>query len=152
MDNHEITEDAIREKIELSPIEKYQKFNKFPWKLVIHIALLVFTTIQAVSMVELAATYQKPMLQVFKYVLMNSTDQDFSQTFYTLNDFQEHIQGLTDTLSDLESYMLNKVDKRDALYSLDVYYTNLYINSSLGMRRANQKLQEAKKLNFQNEK
>jgi len=43
--------------------------------------------------------------------------------------------------------MLNKVDKRDALYSLDVYYTNLYINSSLGNNRANQKSQNKKQSN-----
>jgi len=123
-ENLEINADAIREKIELSPIEKYMKFNRFPWKLVIHIALLVFTTIQAINMVELAASYQKPMLQVFKYILMNSTDQDFTQTFYTLSDFRDHLQGLTLTLSDLGSYMLNRVDSKDATYDIEVYYTD----------------------------
>ncbi len=32
------------EKITLSPIEKYVRFNKFPWKLLVHIGLLIFTT------------------------------------------------------------------------------------------------------------
>ena len=35
--------------------------------------------------------------------------------------------------------MLNKVDKRDANYSLDVYYTNLYINSTLDGRQRKEK-------------
>jgi len=123
-ENLEINPDAINEKIELSPIDKYLKFNRFPWKLVIHMALLVFTTIQTLNMVDLVATYQKPMLQAFKYVLMNSTDQDFSQTFFTLSDFQTHLQGLTTTLSDLGSYMLNRVDSSDATYNFEVYYTD----------------------------
>ena len=43
--------------------------------------------------------------------------------------------------------MLNKVDKRDALYSLDVYYTNLYINNTLGNARAQRKAQNKKNSN-----
>jgi hypothetical protein len=32
------------QKITLSPIEKYVLFNRFPWKMLIHVLLLVFTT------------------------------------------------------------------------------------------------------------
>lgn len=32
------------QKVTLSPIEKYVLYNRFPWKLVVHVLLLVFTT------------------------------------------------------------------------------------------------------------
>lgn len=34
------------QKVTLSPIEKYVMFNRFPWKMLIHVLLLVFTTYQ----------------------------------------------------------------------------------------------------------
>lgn len=34
----------IKDKILLGPIEKYRKYNRFPWKFLFHIIMLVMTT------------------------------------------------------------------------------------------------------------
>lgn len=41
-----IYKDEFKDKLLMSPIKKYSKYDKFPFKLVIHFALIVLTTIQ----------------------------------------------------------------------------------------------------------
>jgi len=40
----------IKDKINLGPIEKYIKYDKFPIKLTLHLLLLLFITIEAYSL------------------------------------------------------------------------------------------------------
>ena len=36
----------LKDKISLGPIEKYTLYNRFPYKLLLHISLLILTSIQ----------------------------------------------------------------------------------------------------------
>jgi len=121
-DNYEIHEDYVRGKVEDSPLEKFVKQNKFPWKMVIYIGLLIFTTMQALNSTKMVSDYQQPLLLAFKNSLLNLTEQHFHKTFYTLTDFSEHLVGITDTMKDLDDSFLSQVDISSATYVLDVYY------------------------------
>ena len=39
---------SLRDRIVLGPIDRYKKYNHFPWKLLIHILLVALTSIQVV--------------------------------------------------------------------------------------------------------
>jgi len=43
--NIQVTDMPLKDKLSLGPIRKYQIYNKFPWKLSLHLALIIFTTI-----------------------------------------------------------------------------------------------------------
>lgn len=72
------------EKITLSPIEKYTRFSifalefldfkfildRFPWKLLVHLLLLIFTTIQVLSVVGTRTANARAQHQVFKNILL----------------------------------------------------------------------------------
>mmetsp|Transcript_20923 Transcript_20923/g.18258 ORF Transcript_20923/g.18258 Transcript_20923/m.18258 type:complete len:160 (-) Transcript_20923:1053-1532(-) len=64
---------------------------------------------------------------------MNSTDQDFSTHMYTLSDFKDHINSLTENFGSIDDVMLNQVDNTQAEYNLEVYYSKpvLPTNSSV---------------------
>jgi hypothetical protein len=47
----------LLEKLRLDPIGKYEKHNRFPWKLVVHVVLAVLTTYEAIAMVNLRSGY-----------------------------------------------------------------------------------------------
>lgn len=79
------------EKITLSPIEKYVRFNKFPWKLLVHIGLLIFTTMQVYSVIGLRGDHNRSIQQSLKYILFNSDEQSDQVTFQTLTEFQAHL-------------------------------------------------------------
>ena len=42
---------SIRDKIMLGPIDKYKKYNHFPWKFLLHMVLLAVTSYQVLSVV-----------------------------------------------------------------------------------------------------
>jgi len=44
---------TIRDKIVLGPIERYKKYNYFPWKLMLHITLLFITSYQVLTIVNI---------------------------------------------------------------------------------------------------
>lgn len=50
-------------------------YDRFPWKLVVHILLLVFTTYQALSMVSQRTSHTRAEHMVLKHLLLGS-DED----------------------------------------------------------------------------
>lgn len=42
----------IRDKILLGPIDKYRKYNNFPWKFLLHILMIIATTFQVIYVVQ----------------------------------------------------------------------------------------------------
>lgn len=75
------------EKITLSPIEKYVRFNKFPWKLLVHIGLLIFTTFQVYSVIGLRGEHNRSIQQSLKYILLNTDQESNEVSFQTLTEF-----------------------------------------------------------------
>ena len=48
---------SLKDKIVLGPIDRYKKYNHFPWKLLLHIMLLAVTSFQVLSIVSIQTDF-----------------------------------------------------------------------------------------------
>lgn len=42
---------SLKDKIVLGPIDRYKKYDHFPWKLILHISLIAITSFQVITIV-----------------------------------------------------------------------------------------------------
>lgn len=47
----------LKDKILLGPIDKYRKYNRFPWKYLIHIMMIIMSTIQVFFVTNFYSSY-----------------------------------------------------------------------------------------------
>lgn len=113
------------EKLTLSPFEKYTRFNRFPWKFLFHLLLVVFTTYQALTVVSIEDKHSRIQEQVFSTVYLGTDDGSNSFPFYSLGDFQENFQGVFDQSKNLDDLLLQYTVTDDLTYALSIYYTEL---------------------------
>lgn len=76
---------SLKDRIYLNPIEKYKYHGKFPWKLVIHILLLVFTSAQAVLILGSLTQYTRAQERIFYDKFVGEVDKnslEFSRYAY----------------------------------------------------------------------
>ena len=53
-DRYEI---SLRDKIILGPIDRYKKYNHFPWKFLLHIVMLAVTSYQVLTVVQIQTDF-----------------------------------------------------------------------------------------------
>jgi len=49
----------LADQITMGPIQKYKKYNVFPWEFIIHICIVMMTTLQILAMVETTGGYSR---------------------------------------------------------------------------------------------
>ena len=59
------------DKIVLGPIKKYQKYNLFPWKLVLHIFLIIICTAQIIMVIGSTGSYSRSDQNMFYTFFMD---------------------------------------------------------------------------------
>ena len=104
----------LKDKISLGPIEKYTIYNRFPWKLTLHLILLVLTSIVITVNVQQNQGQQRSQIYVwYKKFLLNAKEEEVP----TMDDFNRQKR-------------LFKVDEVKAFMntSLDNYY-DMFDNS-----------------------
>ena len=47
----------MRDKIVLGPIDRYKKYDHFPWKFIVHIMLILVTSMQVLTTVAVQTDY-----------------------------------------------------------------------------------------------
>eukprot|EP01017_Pseudomicrothorax_dubius_P034457 TRINITY_DN4725_c0_g1_i3.p1 TRINITY_DN4725_c0_g1~~TRINITY_DN4725_c0_g1_i3.p1 ORF type:complete len:135 (-),score=40.08 TRINITY_DN4725_c0_g1_i3:60-464(-) len=119
----------LKDKIMLDPLEKYVKYNKFPWKLVINLLLIIFTTVQVLVVMNSENSIRRGQYQVWKNILLQMDEEGNEKNFYNIKDFQEHLLRLPTILKELNSHVFQMVDTRESTYEMQVYYkkTSQYI-------------------------
>ena len=60
------------EKITLNPFEKYVRFDKFPWKFVLHLTLIVLCTYQALKIVSIQDKHTRIQEEVFSQIYLQN--------------------------------------------------------------------------------
>lgn len=75
------------EKVTLSPFEKYVRFNRFPWKFVLHLLLIMLTTYQALKIVEIQDKHTRIQEAVFSTIYLQDGDGSSTFPYYSLSDF-----------------------------------------------------------------
>ena len=77
------------ERVTLSPFEKYVRFNRFPWKFVLHLLLIALTTYQALRIVEKEDKHTRIQEAVFSTIYLQDGDGSSSFPYYSLTDFSD---------------------------------------------------------------
>jgi hypothetical protein len=85
---------SLGDRVRLSPFEKWKKFKIFPWLFVLHLLLIVATTAEATSIVNATENHARVQQQVFSSILLGNDDGSNTVPFYSIKDFQEHLQSI----------------------------------------------------------
>ena len=81
----------------LGPIDKYKKYNHFPWKLLMHVFLIVFTSLQVLTIVSVQTDYaynsQLSYLNKFMTTPWNSETMSYGQsiTIYDIDSLRDFV-------------------------------------------------------------
>ena len=87
------------DKITLGPLEKYQKYNRYPYKMIVHILLVIMTTIQVLATIQTDTGYSRTQNRFLSrtFIVPEGTDDDMSDPreryIYTPKDLRLFIQN-----------------------------------------------------------
>ena len=87
-DKQRYDEMPIKDKILLGPIDKYRKYNRFPWKFLFHVIMVVMTTFQVIYICTFASDYAYNARQLWNFMFMtapNGDVMDVGQHIYLYN-------------------------------------------------------------------
>lgn len=86
------------DKLLLGDLEKYVRFDNFPWKLLVHIIVLIFSSAQIMLIVNFTGLYSRSSHRVWltqffdEEIEINTLDYDDVKFFYDISEFRDHIQ------------------------------------------------------------
>lgn len=85
----------------MDPVEKYEKLGKFPYKMVVHLLLVIFTTCQAILIVAEANKYSRSQERFLYNMFIDTSDKramDFNRItyLYSIDEIRNHLnQSIT---------------------------------------------------------
>lgn len=106
----------IKDKIYMSPIGKYQKYGRYPWKMVIHLLLIVFTTCQVMLIVLQSTTYAYNQYTLWNSLFLNHDIQGSTNpivnsfTLFSTNHISNYIKVSVDRFYDINSFAIDNYD------------------------------------------
>jgi hypothetical protein len=121
MDKNNIYQESVKEKLTFSPIDKYVKYDRFPFKLLIHILLVILTTIATISM-AIGSNSRSKSQQAVWFQLVGLGPEDPRNHIYTINQLQTHLNDTVENIINLDSIVYQDIDKNEAKYSINVEY------------------------------
>ena len=95
---------TLKERLYMPPLEKYLVYDKFPWKLVIHILLVILTTSQVVLMVIPNSQYSFNQYVIWIKLFCNlnagQDDTDVSNSFnlFSIKDVNTFVNATVDVI------------------------------------------------------
>jgi hypothetical protein len=113
------------ERITLNPLEKYIRFDKFPWKFVVHLLLIALCTYQSLRMVEMQDKHTRIQEQVFSTIYLQDDDGSSSYPYYSLSEFADGFFSVINNTLALDDTLLQYSLVDDVTYELQVYYTQI---------------------------
>ena len=93
----------IKDSLYLSPIAKYKYYGRFPWKLIIHILLVIGTAAQAILILSSTTQYSRSQERIFYDNFLsevNKNDLSFNRFAYlfTLEDLKKSVLSSLDVI------------------------------------------------------
>jgi len=112
-------------------MRKYTDFNRFPWKLMIHILLVIALSASILLRVENTTSQYHSQLKIFYRSFLNSA-ADYTATkyprtlwIYTMDDFLDHIKSGTKTFFSINDSTLSKYERDpDTFPEMTIYYSD----------------------------
>ena len=62
---------TIKQKLYMPPIEKYEKFDRFPWKIIIQAFLVIFTTTETLLVINQVTSYSYSQYLIWNKLFLN---------------------------------------------------------------------------------
>lgn len=96
---------TLKERLYMQPLDKYRVYDRFPWKLVIHILLVILTTCQVVLMVIPNGQYSYNQYIIWNKLFCNleasSEDTDVTNSFnlFSIEDIRGFVDITVDVIS-----------------------------------------------------
>lgn len=120
----------------MPPIKKYEVYGKFPWKLVVQLLLITFTTCQVIFIVNRSTTYSYNQYTLWNKLFLNKDVQGSDTTItnsyniFGINSLKNFVQETVDNYYDINSVTIDdykylyKSDGRKKPPKLSVEYFN----------------------------
>jgi hypothetical protein len=106
------------EAIAMNPIEKYEKLGRFPYKMIVHILLVIFTTFQVVLIVGETNKISRSQERLFYNMFIDDSDKrslDYDRMAYlfSVDDVKEHVRNSVNNFYSLNTKSLEIVKFTD---------------------------------------
>jgi len=95
----------LRDRIILGPIDKYIIYDRFPWKFVMHILLILFTTLQVLYIFNTMTFYSGNQNATWEQLFLGGTDldEDGPYQIFTVDDLTIFMQQTVDQYYEIGS-------------------------------------------------
>jgi hypothetical protein len=105
----------LKDDLFLSPIEKYKIYGRFPWKMIIHIFLVIVTTAQGIMTIAGTTQYTRAQERLFyNFFVADSdrTDLDYSRKtyLYSVSQLRDHLKLSLGNFYNIQSESLELVE------------------------------------------
>ena len=102
------------DKVTLSPLDKYRIYGKFPLNIIIHILLVVFTTIQALIILGVFTDYFRAQEKSLTNILISydsKENRDYPRKtyLYDIPSLQDHIENSVEKMLDVNNSFLTNI-------------------------------------------
>ena len=134
----------LKESLFLSPIEKYKLYGRFPWKMVIHIALVITTTTQvhsnnynkAILILSNITSYSRAQERLLYSMFIEDTDKtdlDYKRFTYlfSVKDLKNHVNSSINAYYNLGYDSLQNISYPDNLSTLNIDMEVNYLQNNI---------------------
>ena len=129
--------ETIRNKLILSPIQKYIKYDRYPYKLVLSFLLVILTTLGNFNLLNIYCHSGQNQIQVWRDVLSLSKSANDENKFFTIQDYQYHLFSMLTNLQNLPDILFQKIDDSNVTYTIDVIPIYPVADSHLAKKKFN---------------
>ncbi|EGR27311.1 hypothetical protein IMG5_198190 [Ichthyophthirius multifiliis] len=112
----------FHQQLKLSPLQQYYKLGRFPWRFIVHIFLVVFSTYMLLIMFNLQVSHSRSQHQTLKHILLKSDEQSNSKQLYKLSDFQDTFNNIASDILSLNDQMIRLVNLEQIYFEMIIYY------------------------------
>ncbi|KAM3147261.1 hypothetical protein pb186bvf_000512 [Paramecium bursaria] len=106
----------------LTALDQYVLYNKFPWKIVLYTLLIIFTTYQVLCMIGQQTATNRAQHAILKKLILNQ-DEDFdTYYYYGLEEFQQQMIDMQSNLSQINDIVIPRIDSSETKYTLNAFY------------------------------
>ena len=122
----------------IDPITKFTKFGKFPYKLIAHVLLVIFTTMQVVILISQTNRYSRAEERFFYTMFISNDDYKKETMLYTPKMIREHVLTSIDNFYNINknSIEITEYDVDNPFIIMDVSYINIKTNDNLDRKES----------------
>ena len=126
--------ETVRDKLTLSPLEKYVKYDRYPYKLILSLALVILTTLATFNLLNIYTRTGQAQIKVWRSVLALNDTANGENPLRSIQDFQDHLGNFILNLQNLDEILFQKIDASETKYFIEVIPLYPIADTSLNRR------------------